>query len=272
MVQSSRFYIFTGKGGVGKTTLSVAFTKYLQENNKKVVLAYFKNSKIDDDNNEIQELVKLSNTQGLDLLALDLADSAKMYMGKRLKSPTIAKWIIKTPFFKSLINMIPGFNYLIFLGRILELLEEDPELIIVLDAPASGHALTMLESTRNFNEIFRKGILYNDTNRMREKLTQKGHTKINIATLPSTLAINEALELTSDINKIDNYHSEIYCNNVISNLQVKCPPEFLSEKLKIEKEALALAGEKISHTISYSLEQGQDLVIKDLVPSMKNLV
>jgi arsenite-transporting ATPase len=272
MIQSSRFYIFTGKGGVGKTTLSLAFTKYLQDNNKKVTLAYFKNSKIDDDNKEVQELIKLSKDQGIELLPLDLADSAKIYMGKRLKSKTVAAWIIKTPFFKSLINMIPGFNYLIFLGRILETIEHDPEAIIVLDAPASGHALTMLESTKNFNEIFRKGILYNDTNLMRKKLTQKGHTKINIIALPSTLAINEALELKEDINKIDSYHSEIYCNNALSNHPITNPPEFLKKKLEIEQEALALAGNKINFTVSYSMNQGQKLVIKDLVPSMKNLV
>ena len=35
-----RFYIFTGKGGVGKTTAAMAFTKHLQNNSKKVKYGY----------------------------------------------------------------------------------------------------------------------------------------------------------------------------------------------------------------------------------------
>ena len=33
-----RFYLFTGKGGVGKTTLALSFCKFLEQNQKKISL------------------------------------------------------------------------------------------------------------------------------------------------------------------------------------------------------------------------------------------
>jgi arsenite-transporting ATPase len=55
--------------------------------------------------------------------------------------------------------MIPGLGHMILFGHIIDELERDPELHIVIDAPASGHALTMFESTSTFETIF-KGTIF----------------------------------------------------------------------------------------------------------------
>jgi GTPase SAR1 family protein len=167
-----RLYIFTGKGGVGKTTLSFSFTKYLQDihhNNtetkhKKVKYIYFKTSSLSDKETTLDPMIAEAETLGIQTIGLDLLESAEIYVGKKLKSLTLGKWIVKTPFFKAIVNMIPGFNYLIYLGQILEILNDNKDLTLILDSPSSGHALTMLESTHNFRDIFESGIIFDDTN------------------------------------------------------------------------------------------------------------
>lgn len=275
MPSTKRLYIFTGKGGVGKTTLSLSFTKYLQEQNKKVLFVYFKNNKLGEEALSFDEANDLALPLEINTKGLELLNSAKGYIGKKLKSETIAKWIIKTPFFTSLVNMIPGFNYLIYMGQILELLDKDPDLTIVLDSPSSGHALTMLESTQNFNNIFQSGLIHNDTQKMLNLMNQDNFLAVNIISLPTLLAIHEGQELLKSIKDIGNYRSQIYCNNSLTmaaDPSTETLPQFLREKLTNEQEALNTHSKDISYKIPYILDDRPLQLVKALVPLMQNLV
>lgn len=272
MTKLKKFYIFTGKGGVGKTTLSLAFSQHLKNRGESVSLAYFKSSKLEENTTNFNETLMLAEELNIPVLSLDLMQSAKAYVGKKLKSKTIADWVVRTPFFKSLINMIPGFNYLIYIGQILELLEENPNQVIVLDAPASGHAQTMLEAPRNFNEIFKSGELFQDTKKMQEILSDPDKVKINIVTLPGQLPISEALELKNSLLGVGNYNIEIMCNYAFSELSLNQPPEFLAQKIKNEKEALQALPVGDHLILPYSLANSPKELVKDLIPYMERLI
>jgi len=135
-----RLYIFTGKGGVGKTSLAMSFTKQLQLEGKNVLYYCFY---------QLPEK-KLWDALKLPVLDIELEKSAETYIGRKLNSKTIASWIMMTHFFKSLFQILPALGHMILLGHIIDELENNPNLIIVLDSPASGHALTMFESSTNF--------------------------------------------------------------------------------------------------------------------------
>lgn len=266
-------YIFTGKGGVGKTTLALSFCEYLKSQNQNYLYVYFHSQVAEKKIHHATNLENLIKQNNIDSLPLNLLDCAEKYIAKKLKSKTIAKWIIKTPFFSSLISMIPGFSYVIYLGQILEFLVDDPKRIVVLDSPSSGHALTMLESTKNFNDIFQDGIIYQDTGRMLETMRTKGFTKINIITIPTQLAINEAIELKEKIQTLEDYDTEIYCNNALSTLTLTHDlPSALKEKIANEKLALSDFTSSIQSNIKYSTKAEPIEVIKDLVPSLESLV
>lgn len=237
-----------------------------------MALAYFKSGKLDEKATTFDDTLKLANELNIPILPLDLMESAKAYVAKKLKSKTIAEWVVRTPFFKSLINMIPGFNYLIYVGQILELLETNPNRIIVLDAPSSGHAQTMLEAPKNFNEIFKSGELFEDTKRMQQILGDKTKVKINIVTLPGQLPVSEAIELKKSLESIGDYNIEILCNYAFSELKYENLPEFLEQKIKNEKQALSNLSESKPLVLPYGLAHSSKDLVKDLVPSMESLV
>lgn len=275
MNQLKRFYIFTGKGGVGKTTLSLAFVKHLKDQNKNAKYAYIQTNSIGDAPPKHESIISETKALGIECLPLNLTQSAEVYIGKKLKSQTLGKWVIKTPFFKALINMIPGFNYLIYLGQILELLNDDPSLIIVLDSPSSGHALTMLESTHNFRDIFQAGIVFDDTKKMIDLLYKDGFMKLNIVALPAQMAINESIELEAKLQRIENINTSLIVNNTykdISNIELASLPDFLIEKIENEKVLCEKYKEKIDYTIAHSIGSSEQSLINSIVPSMKNLV
>jgi anion-transporting ArsA/GET3 family ATPase len=269
--QPRRLYIFTGKGGVGKTTLSKAFVRYLVEHDHEAVYLTFKNQSLGDAHSDSLE----TNQNGIKEIALDLEECARGYIEKRLNSKMIASWIVKTPFFRALINMVPGFNYLIYLGKILEMGKENPRLIVILDAPASGHALTMVESTTNFKQIFESGVVFDDTTKMLGRLNDPEYTKIHVVSLPSLMSWQEALELRQGLLERTPVTVDITVNNCLYPLledDLDALPQGLKEKALNEKKLIQDNTSEMRCVLPHSLGLEALAIESDLVGSLSKLI
>ncbi|MFP5385068.1 MAG: ArsA-related P-loop ATPase [Bacteriovoracia bacterium] len=266
-----RLYIFTGKGGVGKTTLSKAFVRYLIEHDHEAVYLTFQNSALGENHSGTSE----KTVNGIKEIALDIEESAKGYVEKKLSSKFIASWIVKTPFFRALINMVPGFSYLIFLGKILEMGKVNPRLIVVLDAPASGHALTMVESTTNFQQIFESGIIFEDTAKMLSRLNDPEYTKIHVVSLPSLMSWQEATELKTSLKERTPVAVEITVNNCLYPLlenETQSLPEGIRQKVHNEKVLVEEHLSEMRCILPHSLNQDALSIESDLVGSLSKLI
>jgi anion-transporting ArsA/GET3 family ATPase len=231
----NRLYIITGKGGVGKTTLAMAFTKYLQREGVNVKYNCFHQ-------NPEKNLEKKLN---LPTIEMSIEAGAEIYIGRKLNSTTIASWIMKTHFFKSLFQMIPGLGHMILLGHLISELDDDPSLVIVLDSPASGHALTMFESTSNFKAIFNTGLVVKDIDKMQTFLKGPNNLKTHVVTLATELSLSEALDLKKELdNNLPD--TEAHCDVVINDsfkkffeykqVDESLLPPFLSQKIALEEQ------------------------------------
>ncbi len=232
---SKNFYIFTGKGGVGKTTAALFFAQYMHEHQKDVLYVSLSQQKL----GEASSMKPVKNALTVPQLHLELEDCAQGYIQKKLGSKTIAQWVVKSAYFRALVNMLPGFGYLISIGKMLEIIHEShDQKILVLDAPASGHALTMLEATKNFREIFQSGLVFEDTNKMIKKLYDPAHTCIRIISLPTELSLQEALELKDSIQKLGPIPCKIILNQLLASWgeKIKDLPHALLEKVKLEEK------------------------------------
>ncbi len=270
-------YIFTGKGGVGKTTLSLSFCQYLKNNNHNPLYIFFKHNSLLEDKDKYEQDEAIAKMLDIPSLGLSLEECAINYITNKFHSHLIAKGIVKTPFFRTLINMIPGFNYLIYLGQILQMsqdaIKNEKPMVMVLDSPSSGHALTMLEATSNFQKIFQSGILFDDTQKMLQKLYSNNFCKINIITLPSLMALNESCELIEQIKNIVEIDIGLTLNNSLSQIRglTQGPlPDFIQKKMAIEQEIEA--NPIINNIIPHSLESEYTQMINDLLPNMESLV
>lgn len=212
---------------------------------------------------------------GIREISLDLEDSARGYIERRLNSKMIAGWIVKTPFFRALVNMVPGFNYLIYLGRVLEIGKENPRMIVVLDAPASGHALTMVESTTNFQQIFESGIIFEDTHKMLSRLNDPAYTKIHVVSLPSQMSWQEAIELKTGLKERTPVDVHITVNNSLFPLveqKLSELPPGLREKALNEKQLIEEHQAEMQCILPHSLGANSKSVEMDLVGSLSKLI
>lgn len=266
MEQIKRLYLFTGKGGVGKTTISLAFAKYLQEQgNTNVEFICL------DDFIPTQNLKKLK----VKYHSLNYFESIKEYVQAKF-GPLISSFIVRTSFFKAIINMVPGLSYLIFLLHIIEKLKKDPNLTVVFDSPSSGHTLVMLESLRNFQDIFKAGVMFNDIGMIKKFIGDRNNIKINICSLPTLMAINEALELKDKIEELDFSGMDICINNSYIHIeelrQIGNKPEFLEKKLNIEKSIIDKYYNDINIFFPYMACLEDIKIIENLVPLTGDLV
>jgi arsenite-transporting ATPase len=272
----NNLHLFTGKGGVGKTTLAMAYAYYLKQKGEDVLYATITSSNIKDRTHHETHHYLLSSLS-IPYLDLALSECAEAYISKKMNSKIIGAAVVKTPFFKSLINMIPGFSYLIFMGRLLEEIHySGNKKIIIFDSPASGHTLTLLESTQNFHDIFQSGLLFEDTNKMLSLIHSQDFMCIHIITNLTEMSLTEGLELKQAVSALKFKNINTIANNamaLISNIdQEKNLPDFLKGKIKLEKELLIEYKNQIQNFIPHIPETDAVSLIKSLAPHMENLV
>ena len=262
-----RLHIFTGKGGVGKTTLSLAFAKYLINNKKKVLYNAF-------DQEEPSDLCKVLD---IPCFNFSLKKSAEIYIAHKLNSKVLAAGIVRTPFFISLLQVLPGLGHLIMLGHIFYELKNDPELHIVMDSPPSGHALTMFESPRTFKDIFRSGLLVNDIESMLDFILDDATLKTTVVSLPTEMALQESLELVNtlhnyplkNVSLIINNHIES-CYEMIDTDKSELPP-FLEKTIDMQRKVIKSSPVEIEATIPYISFNDTSRIINTLTPAMEQL-
>jgi arsenite-transporting ATPase len=211
----------------------MALTKTLKEQGHKVEYNSF----------DVSPRFSTLTALGIPHFELFLEQSMKEYMGRKLKSEMVAGWIMKTPFFSSLFNMLPALSQMILLGHIIDKLNADPNLHIVIDAPASGHSLTLFQSTHNFKDMFKDGLLVDDINKMHQFLHSPGNLEVWIATLPSRMAIQEGVELGEKLAEMNINNIKFLANGNLSKvpyIESKDAelPDFLKQKVAMEDEAL----------------------------------
>ena len=205
-----------------------------------------------------------------------MEESAEMYIGRKLNSATIASWIMKTHFFKSLFQMIPGLGHMILLGHLIDELEKDPSLVIVLDSPASGHALTMFESSSNFKNIFKTGLIVKDIDKMQDFLNGPNNLKTHIITLATELSLAEADDLKNELeNNLPETeaHTDIIINDSFKKffevhaVNESILPDFLKQKIDLEKEII-----KKHYTLPHVDKDDSIKIILELTHYMEGLI
>ncbi|MBF0359619.1 MAG: AAA family ATPase [Oligoflexia bacterium] len=263
-----RLYLFSGKGGVGKTTTSIAFANYLKlKKDQNVLYLTFDNT---------SAISQLMNDLNINYQELDFFDNVTKYIESKFNS-LVAKTITHNSFFKATTNMVPGVQYIIHLGHIINELEKNPNIIAVFDAPSSGHLLVMLESLNTFGNIFKSGIIFNDILKVQNYLGDKSFSKINLCTLPSYMSVNEALDTK---NKVTVLNSKSINTNIFINSSYLLMKEvkdiiqlplFLADKIRIETEILNENKNHITTSFPFITETNYSDIINELTPLMGSL-
>ncbi len=206
MSDSARLIIFCGKGGVGKTTLSLAAgLKHALQGRKVLVVS----------SHPLAELALAVSLEGLSarfpaaapnlfVLYIDPRDLIADIVNKHFPVPRMAQRILNSSVFTNLVEIAPGLKEFFFLGRLQELAERRKNGAaldfdyLIWDAPASGHFLTTLRSARSF-EVFLSGPLAAAGAQLHRFFSNSRNIQLFPVTPLEEMAIAETLELAQSM-------------------------------------------------------------------------
>ncbi len=201
---TSRVVIVAGKGGVGKTTVSAALgraaartgltTLIIDVEGKSGLPAMFGQSPLTYDETV---LVPGGGPDGAgDLRARTLtADDALLEYLEDHGLRRLSKRLVSSGALDVVATAAPGIKDILLLGKIkqLERASDRPDLI-VLDAPAAGHAITFLQSARGLLDAVRVGPIHTQAAEVLDMLTDPARCQVMLVTLPEETPVNELID------------------------------------------------------------------------------
>jgi anion-transporting ArsA/GET3 family ATPase len=194
----------TGKGGVGKTTLAAALGLLAAGRGLRTIVVEL------GDQGRLPALFGLPAPQaGVETLlgerlwsiSID-PDQALLEWLQQLGGRVSGRMLASSGTFQYFAAAAPGAKELVSMVKIWELTQGERWQrraggydLVVVDAPATGHALGLLQSPQTFGAIARVGPIAGQSQRVRELLQDPARSGFLAVALPTDMAVTETLEL-----------------------------------------------------------------------------
>jgi anion-transporting ArsA/GET3 family ATPase len=200
-LRASRVVIVAGKGGVGKTTVTAALarmaaaegldTLIVEVEGKSGLAALFDRPPLDYEESILwpragaEGEVRGRTLTPDDALLEYLDDHGMRRVSKRLVS-TGALDVVATA--------VPGIKDILILGKVKQLEQRGVADLILLDAPAAGHAITFLLAARALLDTVRVGPIATQAHEVVGLLSDPGRAQVLLVTMPEETPVNELVE------------------------------------------------------------------------------
>jgi anion-transporting ArsA/GET3 family ATPase len=189
--------IFTGKGGVGKTSLSAAFALAAKKSGKRVLIAEVRSSRRIPPlfGIEAESDGPLGLQEGLEWIHLTPATALEIYAVRLLRFRSVYRAVFEQRAVRRFLRAIPSLAEILVLGHLAFLVEEKKHDLVILDAPSSGPGALMLAAPREVMRGAHRGPLTEGAEWIQKLLGDERRTTINLVVTPEELPVSEAVDL-----------------------------------------------------------------------------
>ncbi len=215
-----RVVIVLGKGGVGKSTLSAALAKAATRNGWRTLVMEC------DSRAPIASIYGLPScyqaaaaAPGMYLMTLDGRHSLEQYLRLVVPSRLLLKTVFSSRLYQFFVQAAPGLRELMALGKVYYEADRnraDSERwdTIIVDAPASGQALSLLRMPRAARATFGESIVGKESRNISALLADRSRCAIVQVTTADSLAVAETIETERDLSGLDLAPAAIFFNRV----------------------------------------------------------
>jgi Mrp family chromosome partitioning ATPase len=198
-----RLLLVTGKGGVGKSTVAASLALRLASAGLRTLLCEV---------NADRRLARMLQHPevGPDVTAVepnlsmvDLEPDAAMreYVLSKIRLERVYRAVFENRMVRYFLRFVPALAETVMLGKVMWHLRQWPDAPggfdrIVLDLPATGHALTLLGVPQSLVTALPTGPMATEAGWMLDLLTDPVITSAVLVSLPDELPVNETLELS----------------------------------------------------------------------------
>jgi len=207
---NKRFVIVAGKGGVGKSTACAALGLAAARRGLRTIIAEL----------DTREKVPLlfgkepggyrtqEVTENLYSINIQPDPALREYGLMKLRYERLYKIVFENEAMKKLLKVIPGMKELFLLGKAFNLEREVDHTgkprwdMIIVDAPATGHGVSLLRLPQVILEVIKTGPMADEVRQMKRLLEDPDRTVINLVTLAEEMPVRETLELQKQVDSI----------------------------------------------------------------------
>jgi anion-transporting ArsA/GET3 family ATPase len=200
---ASRLVVVAGKGGVGKTTVSAALAR-------SAALSGLSSLVVEVEGRSGLPAMFGQPDLGYEEIVLAPGDPATGVADVRARTITpdqalleylrdhglsrISKRLVASGALDVVATAAPGIKDILLLGKVKQLERAGAADLIVLDAPAAGHAVTFLQSARGLVDAVSVGPINTQARDVLELLEDHRRCQVVLVTIPEETPVNEAVD------------------------------------------------------------------------------
>lgn len=195
-----RVVLVTGKGGVGKTSVSAALGRLAAAQGRRVLIV-----EADAQRSALGPLFgadvsyePVEVAENLSICNVTWYEAMHEWIERVVPSARIVDLILANPLVRLFLDATPGNREVVTLSKLVWL-REDYDLIIV-DLPASGHATALMRSPGRTLSLFRVGPLYQRSTESLSML-RRPDTHLVLVALPEEMVVNETVETYTTLKR-----------------------------------------------------------------------
>jgi anion-transporting ArsA/GET3 family ATPase len=192
---TSRVMIVAGKGGVGKTTVTAALATAAARAGMSVLIVEVegKSGLATCLGAPALEYEELEVEPGLRARTLTPDQALLEYLEER-GLRRVSKHLVKSGALDVVATAVPGMKDILVLGKVKQLERDGVADLILIDAPAAGHAITFLLSPRGLLDAVRLGPVRQQAEDVIELLSDPARCRVMLVTLPEETPVNELVD------------------------------------------------------------------------------
>jgi anion-transporting ArsA/GET3 family ATPase len=197
-----RLVVVTGKGGVGRTTVSAALGVLAARQGKRTVVC------------EVAEQERLAAlfgiagvghgerelAPGLHAVSVQPERAKEEWLRYQLKSGMLAGVLGRSRLFQYLTAAAPGLSEVVTIGKVWDLAQLERRTggavfdLAIVDAPPTGHGLAMLRAPATYASVARVGPISRQARIIDSFLRDRDSTGVLVVALPEEMPVNETID------------------------------------------------------------------------------
>ena len=215
--------LVTGKGGVGKSTVAAALAELAARRRGGAVAV---------ESTVCPRLATMLDPgANIQVVNIELEKALPLLIGRIARLPAIINALLTNRVVRLFLRTAPAVGELVLLDEIRELVEANRPLgrPVIVDLPASGHAVALLGTPRAARRLVRVGPIERMCERLEQMLLDPQRCELVVVALPEELPVNETIELCRLAAEIG-----LNCRTIVVN-QVPRPPVEEPERVWLDQ-------------------------------------
>jgi len=197
-----RLVFLAGKGGVGKSTVATALALAAAKRKKRTLLVGLDFA---DRARAIAGLRQAEGSEPVEVLPgffranVEGRAALEEYLHLIIPVRRVLRAVFDSRVYQYFVAAAPGLKELMAIGKIWYEVDRGRWDLVIVDSPATGHALQYLRMPKAAYEAFTSGLVHREAKRVWDLLSDPKSTAVSVVTVAEELPVNETIAICGQI-------------------------------------------------------------------------